>query len=175
MIVSQNHILEDGTKDSLKETTQRYPNDNEPYRARKESSSITNNHSEDTYSDQAFVGKLLEPKCSKQKSLVDDHDQSDKCHDIATCFSRDTKTFIQEKRKGHLVDHQCQINNKENQIFFIFFGDKHVFENTHDIDRNLFCFSQKLIGFRKSSNDKEHIDQGKKETDNKGHFDSISK
>lgn len=107
--------------------------------------------------------------------MIDDHDQSDKRHDIATFFSRDTKTLIQEKGKGHLIDHQCQIDNEENQIFLILFGYKHILENTDDVDRDLFCFSQKFIRFWKSSNNKEDINQGKKETDDKRHFDSISK
>ena len=56
-----------------------------------------------------------------------------------------------------------------------FWRDKHIFEDTDNIERYFFCLDQEFISFWKSPDNKQDINQTKKKTDNKRHFDSISK
>jgi len=75
-IISENNILEHGTKYSLKKSAKSYKDNDRSNLIKEECSCITNNHSEDTDRDKHFIRKSFEPKRFKQKSLIDCHNHT---------------------------------------------------------------------------------------------------
>jgi len=156
----------------LEDITEPDQSDGDPHIIDEECSGETQERSEDSHQDQLFVGEISQPEIFEKYPLIDNHDDAKKSQDISAEFSRQSKFLMQEKRKRSLIDHDSERDDREGQIIFSFFGDKHIHENAFEIYAYFFDLSDDFSGFGHSSEDEEHIDQTDPCTDKKWCSDS---
>lgn len=157
--IAEHHVLEDRTEDALEESTHRDKPDDRQQSMEEECSEIADGHSQQADADKLLVGESLEPERSQQQSLIDDHDESEHRHDISADLAAYAEMLAQIEGERHLIDHDGEIDDQEDEIISLFVGDEHILEDADDIHAHFLGLIQELVGLRDSSEDECKIEE----------------